>query len=103
MKTSLLIASLCMGLAASAQELDSVILGSGYNNESYYSFETGEVVNISNTNWDLAFEMSAFGSTIRMNRRVDVLYLYPGTVSNWATLDTAGHSAWDQYIDGYTD
>src|SRR5687767_5983376 len=101
MRTSLLIFSLSVSLVASSQELDSVILGPGYSNESYYSFENGEVANVSNLNWDLAFDLSAYGATIRMNRKTDVLFLYPGTASDWATVDTAGHTGWDQYIDGY--
>lgn len=102
MKKSLLIIAAGFGLNSISQTLDSVILGAGYANESYYSLANGEVANVSNLNWDLAFDLSPFGSTIRMNRKTDVLYLYPGTAADWSTVDTAGHLNWEQYIDGYT-
>lgn len=86
-----------------SQEIDSVVLGAGYPNESYYSLANGEISNVSNVNWDLAFDLSAFGATIRFNRKTDILYLYPGSASDWNTLDTTGHDAWDQYIDSYED
>jgi len=101
MKTSFLFISLFTGIASFSQVQDSVALGAGYMNESYYSLANGEVANVSNTNWDLAFDASAFGFTIRMNRKTDLLFLYPGTTADWATLDTTDHMTWEQYIDGY--
>lgn len=102
MKTVLLFTAIITGINAQSQTIDSVVLGPGYANESYYNFENGEVVNVNNANWDLAFDLSPFGATIRMNRRTDLLFIHPGTSADWATLDTTGHLGWDQYIDGYT-
>ena len=46
---------------------DSVILGSGAINQSFYSLGQGEVSNISNTDWDLQIATSAFSSSLRIN------------------------------------
>tara|TARA_B110000037_G_scaffold223197_1_gene303709 strand:+ start:13512 stop:14726 length:1215 start_codon:yes stop_codon:yes gene_type:complete len=88
-----------LGASLNAQVSDSVALGAGYMNESYYSLEDGEVVNVANNTWDLAFDMSNFGATIRANRLSEV-YLYPGGVGDWETLDTAGITGWTRYYNG---
>lgn len=76
-----------------AQISDSVTVGAGYANESYYNLEEGEVANVDNSNWDLAFDPSAFGSTIRVNR-LDEVYVYPGSIEDFESLDTAGITGW---------
>lgn len=76
-----------------AQVSDSVSLGSGYLNESYYSLQDGEVTNIANNTWDLAFDVSNFGASIRANRFTEV-YLYPGIIADWELLDTFGITGW---------
>lgn len=101
-----IIFTLCVSaitFAASAQINDSTELGPGYANQSYYSMANGEVANVDNNNWDLAFDLSGFGAAIRLNRRIDVMYVYPNDTSNWASLDTAGHQNWDSYLNGYED
>lgn len=85
-----------LGGALNAQVSDSVAIGPGYANESYYSLADGEVANVPNNNWDLAFDVSNFGATIRANRLTSI-YTYPGAISNWETLDTAGFSEWTRY------
>lgn len=77
----------------SAQVSDSVSVGAGYVNESYYSLQDGEVVNSANNTWDLAFESGNFGSAIRVNRLTET-YVYPGSILDWETLDTAGIADW---------
>jgi hypothetical protein len=85
-----------LGTTLNAQVSDSVALGAGYMNESYYSLQDGEVANVINNDWDLAFDMSNFGATIRSNRLSSV-FLYPGSISDWETLDTAGIEEWTRY------
>lgn len=80
---------------------DMVSLGAGYTNESYYSFANGEVANVNDLNWDLAFDLSTYGAAVRLNRRKATLYVYPGSIADWSTVDTAGMASWDQYINGY--
>ena len=52
---------------ASSQTSNSVSLGSGYVNQSFYSLENGETGNINNENWDLAFSIEAMSYSIRIN------------------------------------
>lgn len=75
---------------------DSVEMSPGYVNESYYNLEGGEVANINNTTWDIAFDLSGFGASIRINEHTGTkLQAYPnGDNSDWATLDTAGITTW---------
>lgn len=94
--------TLCFPTLTFAQTADMVSLGAGYANESYYSFENGEEANVDNYNWDLAFEINPYGAAVRLNRKNCTLWLYPGTIADWSTLDTTGMAAtWEQYINGY--
>ena len=87
---------------AFGQTVEMLSLGAGYTNESYYSFANGEVANVDNYNWDLAFDLSSYGAAIRLNRKNATLYVAPASAGTWATLDTNGMAAgWDQFINGY--
>ncbi|MBI3136471.1 MAG: T9SS type A sorting domain-containing protein [Bacteroidetes bacterium] len=97
-----LFTALSAALGATAQEADSIYLGAQYMNESYYSFENGEIQNVNNLNWDLAFDLSPYGAAVRFNRKTDLLFVYPGSSADWNTLDTTGHSSWDQFNNGYS-
>jgi hypothetical protein len=79
MKKSLLILIITLiSFTYSAQVYDSVFLQSGYTNQSYYNLNSGEVANVDNENWDLAFSLSAYGSSIRINGKTGTeLYVYP--------------------------
>jgi len=99
----LLLISLGFSTIAFGQVNDSVSLNAGYANESYYSFENGEVANVDNQNWHLAFELSSWGAAIRLNRKQAELYNPETAATNWGTtIDTTGmFGIWDQYINGY--
>ena len=88
---------------AFGQVSDSVSLGAGYANESYYSFENGEVANVDNQNWHLSFDVSAWGATIRLNRKQAELYDPEVDIADWGnTIDTTSmFGIWEQYINGY--
>jgi len=102
MKTKIYTIGLVLAtISASAQVSDSTELGAGYANQSYYSLENGEVANVDNNNWDLAFDLSSFGSSIRLNRRIDEMYVYPGSTADWSSVDTAGHESWNSYLNGF--
>ena len=46
--------------------------------QSFYNLNDGEIANIDNTNWDLAFSSSGYGSAIRINAQAGVeLFVYP--------------------------
>tara|TARA_Y100000385_G_C13087746_1_gene637211 strand:+ start:1533 stop:2741 length:1209 start_codon:yes stop_codon:yes gene_type:complete len=99
----LLLCSLGFTTFAFGQVSDSVSLNVGYANESYYSFANGEVANVDNQNWHLAFELSAWGGAIRLNRKQAELYDSEEVVADWSsTIDTTGQFAvWDQHMNGY--
>lgn len=76
----------------SAQTADSVSTGTSNTNDVYYSFENGVVKTSSNTNWDLAFEMSGMAASILVNHVKGIeLYQTPFANAQWATIDTTGY------------
>lgn len=92
-------------VSVSAQT-DSVQMEAGYANDIYYSMLNGQIKKSPNNNWDLAFRTgfrtdgilinsaNVAGPTVRTTR----VFLYPnGTVADWSTFDTTGHSQWLEY------
>jgi len=79
-----------------AQVSETLSTGNGYTNSSFYSLDNGEVSNVSNEDWELAFSTSQFSSYIRINGGKGVeLYSYPdGDTSNWATVDITNVANW---------
>ena len=69
----------------------SVSMNSGYANQIFYSMQNGEMLNIQNDNWDIAFSTDAFSSTIRINDGKGVqLYTYHlGDTSEWDMINTS--------------
>ena len=69
---------------------DQVSLSTGYTQQSYYSMQNGEVLNVPNNNWDIAFSTDAFSSTIRINDGKGAqLFTYPlGDTSAWNAINT---------------
>ena len=105
MKKSLLILTITLiSFTYSAQVYDSVFLQSGYTNQSYYNLNSGEVANVDNENWDLAFSLSAYGSSIRINGKTGTeLYVYPnGDTSSWSSVDISGIASWTKLYDSDT-
>ncbi len=84
---------------------DSVSMLPGYTNESYYNFENGEILNVDNTTWDLAFDLSGLGASVRVNDHTSVkVAVYPnGDKTDWETVDTAGITTWNTYNNSETD
>ena len=68
-----------------------VSMNSGYANQIFYSMQNGEILNIQNDNWDIAFSSDAFSSTIRINDGKGVqLYTYHlGDTSDWDMINTS--------------
>ncbi|MAX68806.1 MAG: hypothetical protein CMP60_03845 [Flavobacteriales bacterium] len=67
----------------------NISMNSGYINQSFYSMQNGEVLNIANDNWDIAFSTDAFSSTIRINDGKGAqLYTYHlGDTSDWDIIN----------------
>lgn len=89
-----------IGLATlqAQQVADVVSTGANNSNSSFYSLENGEVSNVTNEDWDMAFSTSLMGADIRINDgKGVVLYTYPnGDTSDFSTVDTTGITGWIQ-------
>jgi Secretion system C-terminal sorting domain len=69
---------------------DSAIIGAGYTDQVFYSFQNGTVKTESNTNWDLAFQISGFQAAIYVNSKNNVkLYKSMKDTTSWSTITTA--------------
>ena len=84
----------CFGLAtapsAQAQEViyDSVVLGEGNANMSFYSLANGELAQVPLADWHIALDVRAMGSTARINGGLG-LKLYPTDHSRNGTMWTS--------------
>jgi hypothetical protein len=98
-KITLIFAGIFSVFSINAQVKDTVSTGPGYANGVYYSLENDEVHTVDAANWDIAFTVGPYGSTIRTNGGHGVeLFNYPnGDTSHWSSLDTAGISGWKKY------
>ena len=68
---------------------NQISLNSGYANQSFFSMQNGEILNISNQDWDLAFSTESMSATIRTNDGKGVeLYTYQsGDTSSWNNIN----------------
>jgi hypothetical protein len=84
---------------------DSIVMGPGYADDIYYSFEDGIVATVSRTNWDIGFRTSLWTATIITNGAAGVnLYTYPKSdTSGWNTVDTSGMAGWIVLYDDEND
>jgi hypothetical protein len=84
---------------------DSVVLGPGYANDIYYSFENGVVSAVPRTNWDIGFYTKIMTAGIITNGAAGVnLYTYPkADTTGWNSVDTSGISGWPVMYDNEKD
>ncbi len=75
-----------LSLTGFSQTQVSLSMKKGYKFKSYYSLMNGEVKNVADTTWDLAFTTTGRGSTIRTHSN-SIVYIYPGGIEDWETLD----------------
>jgi hypothetical protein len=93
---ALTIVSFVGSLPLAAQPaLDSVSIGAGYTQQVWYNLNTGQTWSAEASDWDLAFSITGFGSSIRTNDGAGVkLWCYPdGDTAAWNSLDTTGMAA----------
>ena len=73
------------GSVSAQQVFDQVSIGAGYSNQSFYSMDNGEVSNVSNTDWDLAFQITGFQAAIRINGKNNVrLFRADLSANDWS-------------------
>ena len=93
--------------------IDTVLMGSGYNNEVYYSMSAGNRGAVNRKQWDIAFRASRMSASILTNDACNnngiglsgvELYAYPkADTSGWASVDTTGILAWKKLVNSTTD
>ncbi len=84
---------------------DSVVMGAGYANDIFYSFENGIVGSAPRTNWDIGIRTTLWTASIITNGAAGVnLYTYPNSdTTGWSTVDTAGIAGWTILYDSEKD
>lgn len=83
------------GFTSSAQmTADMVSIQPGYTHQSFYSMSNGELSNVSNTDWDLAFQIRGFAASILINSKKGIsLWKANKDASQWSSMtvsDTTG-------------
>ncbi len=75
---------------------DTLVMGPGYADDIYYSFDNGEVSKVARGDWDIAFYTPRFSAGIIVNEGNGVqLFSYPnGDTSAWSAIDTSGMASW---------
>ncbi len=68
-----------------------ISMGNNYANQVFYSMQNGEIKNISNDNWDLAFTTDQYASTIRTNdgKGVELYTYHLGDTSDWQNINVS--------------
>ena len=68
-----------------------ISMGNNYANQIFYSMQNGEIKNISNDNWDLAFTTDQYASTIRTNdgKGVELYTYHLGDTSDWQNINVS--------------
>lgn len=84
--------------------IDTVSIGAGYANQVWYSLQNDEQGSAPKNNWDIAFDVSGFGSSIHFNSIIGtLLWKYPSAdTAGWSTVDTTGITAWTKLYNSDT-
>lgn len=89
-KTILLLSAACLSAWTQAQTPVTVSTHAGNADQVWYSLQNGEVGRAPLNEWDLAFEMTGFSSSIRVNTAKSlVVYETPIAIADWDGLQSA--------------
>lgn len=108
MKKTLQIVALCLFTAhfGYAQSEDTVSVGAGYANQTWYNVETKAKHSVPLNNWDLGFEISGFSASILFNNASgNTLFAVPNVSAseqNFLALDTSGINQWQKLYNSDT-
>lgn len=85
--------------AMAAPIVDTVSIGASYANQVWYSLENDDQGSAAKNNWDIAFDVTGFGSSVMINSVTGtMLWKYPSAdTSGWATIDTTGIDTWEAH------
>ncbi|MBK9636435.1 MAG: T9SS type A sorting domain-containing protein [Bacteroidetes bacterium] len=85
----------CLSWSANAQVVSEVVsIQPGYTNQVFYNMNSGELSNITHTDWDIAFQLRGFAASILINSKNNVkLWKANKDISQWGAMissDTTG-------------
>lgn len=92
-----ILAILLISITSPAQMVQDVVSqGAGYANQVWYSMEDGEMASAPKTEWDIAFSIGTFSSSIHINAATgNIAKVYPnGTIADWESVDVSGFDGW---------
>ena len=91
MKYTLTIITLILFYVSPQAQTVQISMGNNYANQVFYSMQNGEIKNISNDNWDLAFTTDQYASTIRTNdgKGVELYTYHLGDTSDWQNINVS--------------
>lgn len=77
---------------------DTVSTGPNYVNQIWYSLADDVISSQAKDNWDLAFELTGFNSSVLVNTQKTGVHVYlsPFTWTNWSSFDSTGYSSWTE-------
>ncbi|MDR3679297.1 MAG: T9SS type A sorting domain-containing protein [Flavipsychrobacter sp.] len=83
---------------------DTVSIGTLYANQVWYSLKNDQQGIAPKANWDIAFDVSGFGSGIMINSVIGTtLWKYPkADIAGWSSVDTTGLSTWTAHYNSDT-
>lgn len=94
-KSILLLSAACISALVQAQTPVTVSTSPGIADQVWYSLLNGEVGRAPLSEWDLAFEMTGFSSSIRVNTAKGlVVYETPVAINDWDGLLTVDSANW---------
>jgi Secretion system C-terminal sorting domain len=89
-----------------SQTQDTVSIGPGYSNQTWYNLATKQTYSQPLANWDLAFEITGFNASILINSAIGLeLYAIPNleaSEQNFLSLDTIGINSWQKLYNSDT-
>ena len=91
MKYTLTIITIILFYISPLAQTVQISMGNNYANQVFYSMQNGEIKNISNDNWDLAFTTDQYASTIRTNdgKGVELYTYHLGDTSDWQNINVS--------------
>jgi hypothetical protein len=70
-------------------QTDTLVMGSGYQNEIFYQLSNGLKTAMARNSWDIAFSIARRSATVRINDGKGIeLYKTPYGPNDWANVDT---------------
>lgn len=84
--------------------IDPVSIGAGYANQKWYSLQNDEQGSAAKNNWDIAFDVSGYGTSIHINSIIGtLLWKSPSAdTAGWSTVDTTGITTWTKLYNSDT-